>query len=540
MTCHIDNKFYLTTAISYTNGHPHIGHAYEFIISDFIARFYRIRGKDVLFLTGTDEHGQKIERTAKINNRSPIEQCNAIVEKFKELNIRYDVSYDNFIRTTDDVHIDTVKDILERCNNDIYLDKYTGWYDMKEETYINNNDAEIFQYKNKDTGEPLIQMNEQNYFFRLSKYQTAIKEYIESNPNFIFPQCKRTEILNRLQFPLEDISITRTSINWGIPYKDNHVIYVWFDALINYISGCKNIATKEEFKEWWPADVHIIGKDILWFHAVIWLGMLISANIPLPKRILVHDFIIDDKGYKMSKSLGNVVEPMELSTKYPVSVIRYFLLKNTTFESDIKFDYNEVIRCNDNELLPKFGNLVSRVFGLINRYSENFQFHSKSNPLFIIKDEVDVLDQLISDFNIRKYIEYVFDKLNNINKYIGDSKVWQINNNKYNDERNEYDRSCIIKTVTEALFILTHFIYPIMPDVCKNLFEFYITHLNLLYVNDNMKLPLCLQKLSWTNLNDKFYTRKFVTPLLFSIIDADTFNIKKNKNINKKANKTVN
>ena len=301
-------KFYITTAINYTNGSPHFGHAYEAIVADCLARYHRFAGNDVFFLTGTDEHGQKIADTAatQVPPVTPLELCDTYVAEFQSLNKQLNISFDNYIRTTSEKHKELAKLIWTKCAEagDIYLDKYVGWYLKREERFVPETEAKKMNYKDGDT--PLIKTEEPSYFFRLSKYQDQIIKYIQTHPDFIFPNERREEILERLnnkKEPLLDLSISRTSFDWGIdiPEKfkgkpenlkdnvDKHVMYVWFDALTNYLSGvdypCGSVA------KYWPANIHLIGKDIVWFHAVIWPCMLFSAGIQLPHRIICHGFI---------------------------------------------------------------------------------------------------------------------------------------------------------------------------------------------------------------------------------------------------------
>lgn len=295
---HGPEKYYLTTAIAYTNGYPHIGHAYEFLTADVLTRYHRVLGKDCFFLTGTDEHGQKVAASAEKAGRTPIEHCDHYVAAFKHLNTKLLTSYNDFIRTTNPYHEQTSQRLWERCasNGDIYLDAYEGWYNEREEVFVSNTEAEAADFKDPGSGLPLKRVTEESYFFRLSKYCDALIAHIQDNPSFIEPENHRQNILARLQKEgLKDLSISRTSFTWGIPmpanFNQNHVMYVWFDALSNYLSGVHALDEAHPLAGYWPAQHHIIGKDIVWFHCVIWPCMLMSAGVPLPKGITFSDCI---------------------------------------------------------------------------------------------------------------------------------------------------------------------------------------------------------------------------------------------------------
>ena len=325
----INEKFYLTTAIAYTNGYPHIGHAYEFLSSDVIVRYNRLFGKDTYFLTGADEHGQKVAASAEKNGVTPIEHCNKYVNAFKALNQRLGVSYDRYIRTTDASHEDTCRKLWNKCADagDIYLGSYEGWYNEREETFVPENEAELNNYMDPDSGLPLKKVKEESYFFRLSNYATRLIDYIKANPTFIEPAQYRDSILQRLEVEgLKDLSISRTTFTWGITlpegYESNHVMYVWFDALTNYLSGIDALEVRNDthlenvkkLKDYWPASKHIIGKDIIWFHCVIWPCMLLSAKLPLPHGVFSHGFVNAADGRKMSKSYNNTICPNEVDS----------------------------------------------------------------------------------------------------------------------------------------------------------------------------------------------------------------------------------
>ncbi len=321
---HTSETFYLTTAIAYTNGFPHIGHAYEFISADVLSRYHRVLGYDTYFLTGTDEHGQKVAASAEKAGLTPLEHCNKFVDSFKELDEKLCISYSKFIRTTDPYHESTSQKLWKKCADagDIYLDSYEGWYNEREELFVTAVEAEETKFLDPVTGLPLKRVSEESYFFRMSSYCERLVAHIEENPSFIEPESHRNVILGRLRREgLKDLSISRTSFSWGIPvpegFDQRHVMYVWFDALTNYMSGVEALQPDSLLARFWPASKHIIGKDIVWFHCVIWPCMLLSAGLPLPGGVFSHGFVNDEFGRKQSKSLNNTVDPFEVSRALP-------------------------------------------------------------------------------------------------------------------------------------------------------------------------------------------------------------------------------
>jgi methionyl-tRNA synthetase len=333
------SSFYITTAINYTNGPAHMGHAYEAATSDVIARHQRLTtDHPVYFVTGSDEHGQKIAGTAEKEGKTPMEICDKYVTGFQVLNQRIRISNDDYVRTTSARHKRTAQQLWKKCAaaGDIYLDTYVGWYNVREEAFVTETEAAANDYKDPDTGIPYKQVEEESYFFKMSKYNDRLIKYIEvDNPGFIQPEHHKSLILNRLKSEeLRDLSISRTTFDWGIPvpegFHDSHVMYVWMDALSNYLTGVNGLQVNDDGsipgkEKFWPANVHIIGKDILWFHTVIWPCLLMSAEIPLPKVVFAHGFVNDKEGKKMSKSLGNVVDPHDMLDQFHVDTFRWYV-----------------------------------------------------------------------------------------------------------------------------------------------------------------------------------------------------------------------
>ena len=383
------STFYITTAINYTNGPGHMGHAYEAVTSDVIARFQRCVDSNsaVYFVTGSDEHGQKIAEAAEKEQVAPIEICNKYVTGFQVLNQRLLISYDDYIRTTSHRHQRTAQELWIRCANvdDIYLDAYTGWYNVREETFVTDTDATLHNFIDPVSGIPYKRVEEESYFFKMSKYQNQLIEYIETiNPNFIQPITHKNLILQRLKSDtLRDLSISRTTFDWGIPapagFHANHVMYVWMDALSNYLTGVNGLGITTDgdsettsdtsLQHFWPANVHIIGKDILWFHTVIWPCLLFSANVPVPQCVYAHGFVNDKDGKKMSKSMGNVVDPHDMLDIFPaVDTFRWYLCKEAPYGGELSFSEDSMRDMHNADLCGTLGNLIHRATTLCTKY----------------------------------------------------------------------------------------------------------------------------------------------------------------------------
>lgn len=461
-----ENTFYLTTAINYANGSPHIGHAYEAIVADIIARYHRIYGRKVYFLTGTDEHGQKIAQTAASQGLSPIQLCDKYSEEFKALNRRLKITNDYFIRTTDEKHKIIANDILRRCleSGDIYLGYYSGWYNVREETFVPETEAELNNYTDPTTGIPLKKMDEPSYFFKLSKYQDKLINHIKNNPDFIQPSYHQKIILNRLEDELHDLSISRTTFRWGIEmYNDpNHVLYVWFDALTNYISGIND-------DKIWPPNLQIIGKDIMWFHAVIWPCMLMSINYELPKTIFAHGFVHDEDGRKMSKSLGNVINPNDILDKYPSDSFRLSLINQNPFGNDISFGLDKIVSVHNSDLADTIGNLVHRCGIMVEKYCSGYIPDVISLDIFDVHDLLLAIEDCFRLQRIHQAYDIIISKVRDINVFLNDNAPWKIKNSDPCFILRK--RNVIIKSALEAIYVINHYLSPFIPDTSDEIFK---------------------------------------------------------------------
>jgi methionyl-tRNA synthetase len=396
-------EFFITTAIDYPSGRPHMGHAYEKICADAIARYKRLRGFDVHFSTGTDEHGMKIERTARKAGKTPRRFVDGMVVFFKRLCKVLDISYDDFIRTTEPRHVKVAQEIFRRIfdKGEIYKGMYEGLYCVECETYYTNKDLK--DGKCPVHGKEPEEVSEESYFFQMGKYRDRLVEHIKKNTNFIQPESKRNEILNRLNDPLKDLCVSRTSFDWGIPVPidKKHVQYVWMDALINYLSTVGWPAGKSG--KFWPADIHLIGKDIVWHHTVIWGSILMAAGVKPPKTVFVHGFV-KIKGEKMSKSKGAVVDPLELVKTYGTDPLRYFLISEIPFGEDGDFSIESLVTRNNNELADNLGNFINRVLTFI---------HSKSGRHVPKPSGYDDLDRQLME-NLKAYTDKVGRLMDNL------------------------------------------------------------------------------------------------------------------------------
>ena len=424
-------KFYITTPIYYPSGNPHLGHFYSTLICDIIAKWKRktIGKENVFFTTGLDEHGQKIYNNAKLQNKTPQEYTDEIGEKFKNLFDYFDFEYDYFVRTSNEKHKTFVKKMLQKSfdSGDIYLANYSGYYCIGCERYYEEKDLEE-DYNCHIHKTKCEKKNEENYFFKLSKYQDKILELYEKNPNFIVPKSKKKELTNRIKEGLKDISISRKKKNlpYGIdiPFDENHNCYVWFDALFNYVSSLE-INNKNEF---WPSNYHIIGSDISWFHRVYFPAFLMSVGLDISKSVFSHGLILDEMGHKMSKSLKNVIEPKAIAEKYGKEEFKTFLLSNPIFD-DINFSENKMSNFINNKLNNEFGNLVSRTYSMINKYFDGKIEKVENDDKDFSKNFDGFFDKVNSEFeklNYSKILDLIFEKIHFVNSYITQKEPWKI------------------------------------------------------------------------------------------------------------------
>lgn len=470
------DKYYITTAIDYVNNAPHIGTAYEKIGADVLARFHRLQAHDVRFQMGNDEHSSSVKKSADNEGLDPKLFCDRMEEKFtsawKDLNI----SYDGFIRTTDPRHEISVQKLFQLIleKGEIYKDTYEGWYCEPCDAFLTDKDLEGGKCPNHKTKPKWLK--EDNYFFALSKYQDKLLKHIRKHPEFILPEVRRNEVLKMIEMGLNNISVSRSSTDWGIvlPHDTGHVVYVWFDALINYITAVGFGTDGKNFEKWWPADMHVIGKDIIRFHCVIWPAMLMAAGIPLPKTVFAHGFVYF-KGEKMSKSLGNVVTPLDITKRFGADPLRYFLLREAPFGRDADFTWEAFINRYNGDLANGIGNLVSRTIGMADRYlgGEIAPAVDTDGPGDMeLKNKVLSLPDLVLDAMVPKEsgihfnvtLSHIWDGITATDKYINENKPWDL----MKEGRQERVRA-IISNVTEAIRIFTVLMYPFIPATAEKI-----------------------------------------------------------------------
>ncbi|MEO7277927.1 MAG: methionine--tRNA ligase, partial [Sphingomicrobium sp.] len=470
----MSDPFYITTAISYPNGPPHIGHAYEAIAADAIARFQRSRGRDVRFQTGTDEHGLKMAQAARSQGVEPRAFANQMSQLFQEMCDTLNVGYDRFIRTSEEVHYRASQAIWKAMEErgDLYLDRYEGWYSVRDEAYYE--EAELTQgeggEKLSPNGTPVEWTAEESWFFRLSKYQQPLLDLYEANPQFICPDSRRNEVMRFVEGGLNDLSISRTSFDWGVPVPGSpgHVMYVWLDALTNYATGLGFPADTELWRRYWPANVHLIGKDVVRFHAVYWPAFLMSAGIALPNQIYGHGFLLS-RGEKMSKSVGNVVDPIVLADRFGVDALRYFLLREVPFGQDGSYSAEAIVNRSNAELSNSFGNLAQRslsmVFqnldGVIPAKGEAGVDHELLAVVgqAVASEVPEAFERFAFSVGIEAWLRAVFA----CNQYVDAQAPWALR--KSDPER----MSAVLGTLVAAVRLLTQAIAPIIPDSAAKL-----------------------------------------------------------------------
>ena len=483
----MNKHYYITTPIYYPSGKPHMGHAYSSIISDVFARFKKIDGYNVHFLTGTDEHGLKIQRASEENKMKPLEFCNKISKTFKNLCKILNLSNTDFIRTTEDRHKKSVQHLWKELekSGDIYLSKYSGWYSVSDEAFYNEDEIETKDGEkvSVNSGSRVEWVEEESYFFKLSKWQDKLLDYYEKNPNFILPQSRKNEVVSFVKSGLRDLSVSRKSFSWGIkvPSNEEHIIYVWLDALTNYISALKYPDISNElYNNFWPADVHIIGKDILRFHAIYWPAFLLAAKIPLPKRVYGHGWILSGEE-KMSKSKGNILDPLEIIDNYGLDPLRYYLIKEVSFGNDGNISKEKLEDCTNSDLANNYGNFCQRVTAFAEKNCDSkvpdaVEFNDQDkNILNNFSNNIKTIRSYIDDQKLNSYVNFIVNVLFDANKYFNDQEPW----NKKNDKKR---LNTIIYTSLELIRKISIMLYPIIPSsAIKSLSVFSIKEKDILF-----------------------------------------------------------
>lgn len=464
------SRFYVTTPIYYVNDEPHIGHAYTTILADVLARFHRALGDETYFLTGTDEHGQKVQQAAEKRGVDPQQHVDEYVVRFQEKWDALNIQYDQFIRTTQPNHKSVVSYLLQKLWDKglIYKDTYEGWYSVAEERFLTDKEYEEGEWRD------VRRLSETNYWFKMSAYQEDLINYIHDNPDFIQPAFRKNEVLGFLRQELGDLCISRpkSRLSWGIelPFDSEYVTYVWFDALTNYISAIGYPHEEENFQKWWPVDCHLIGKDILTTHAVYWPTMLMAADLPLPKTIFAHGWwLMGDT--KMSKSLGNVVRPLDIANEYGVDALRYFLMREMTPGQDANFTLEAFITRYNADLANDLGNMVNRITKLIGR---NFEYKlpeagenapEDADLIQVVSDLPNKVRDELNQFKVNYAIGHVYEVLREINRYMEDTAPWKLM--KTDKER----AGAVLYNAAEALRLSAAHLYPVMPDKISHLLE---------------------------------------------------------------------
>ena len=472
------NNYYITTPIYYPSAKPHMGHAYSSIIADFFARFKRIQGFNVFYLTGTDEHGQKIERAAKDQNKDPLTFCDEISKTFKNLTTTLNLSNNDFIRTTEERHKKSainIWKILEE-KEEIYLSKYSGWYSVSDEAFYTEDEIETVENVkiSKQSRSTVEWVEEESYFFKLSKWQEPLLKFYEKNQNFILPESRKNEVVSFVKSGLKDLSVSRKSFKWGIPVPSNndHVMYVWLDALTNYLSALNYPNIDDSlYKNFWPADLHLIGKDILRFHAVYWPAFLLAAQITPPKRVYGHGWILSGDE-KMSKSKGNILDPLEIVKTYGLDPLRYYLIKEVSFGNDGNISKEKLESCINSDLANNYGNLCQRVISFCEKNADL----KVGNNINLIEDDIFQLSKFTDNYSniikfvdnqdINSYINFVVERLFAANKYFNDQEPW-------NKKEDKTRLNSIIYTSLELIRKITILLYPIIPQTALKVMKIF-------------------------------------------------------------------
>ena len=483
----MNNKpYYITTAIAYTSRKPHIGNSYEIVLSDALARFKRMQGYDVFFQTGTDEHGQKIEEYAANAGVSPKEYVDGVAAEIKAICDCLNTTYDKFIRTTDKDHEEAVQKIFKKLydKGDIYKSEYEGWYCVPCESFFT--DSQLVDGKCPDCGREVKKEKEETYFFKLSKYQKQLEEYIEANPNFIYPESRKKEMINNFIKPgLQDLCVSRSTFKWGVPvpFDDKHVIYVWIDALSNYITGLgyDTENNSEMFNKYWPADVHIIGKDILRFHTIYWPIMLMALDIPLPKQVFGHPWLLSGND-KMSKSRGNVIYADDLCDRFGVDAVRYYLLSEMPHAQDGTITYETIIERFNSDLANTLGNLVNRTVAMNTKYFDGvIQDSSCTEEIDNELKEMALgtlakVTKLLDTYKVSDALSEIFDLAKRCNKYIDETMPWAL----AKDEEKKARLGTVLYNLLEGIRFIAVLLKPFMPETSDKILEQIGTDVNTL------------------------------------------------------------
>ena len=485
-------KYYISTAIAYTSGKPHIGNTYEVVLADSIARYKRLKGFDVYFQTGTDEHGEKIQIKAEEKGITPKEFVDGVAAEIKNIWNIMNTSYDKFVRTTDKHHEEIVQKIFKKMydKGDIYLGKYEGLYCTPCESFFT--ESQLVDGKCPDCGRDVEPKSEEAYFFRLSKYQDRLIEYIELHPDFIKPESRKNEMINNFIKPgLQDLCVSRTSFNWGIPvdFDPKHVVYVWLDALTNYITniGYDPDGSSEMFSKYWPADLHLIGKDIIRFHTIYWPCFLMSLDLPLPKQVFGHPWLLVGDG-KMSKSKGNVIYADDLVNEFGVDAIRYYLLHEIPYQQDGSLTYDLLIERINSDLANVLGNLVNRTISMVNKYfdgkvSNKNVLDTYDNELISMIQNLDSrIEKKMDNLEIGASLDEIFDVLRRSNKYIDEAEPWVLAKDESKKDRLE----TVLYNLLEAIRVCGIFLSPYLPDTSEKIkTQINNSRSELTYLSDN-------------------------------------------------------
>ena len=475
-TTSVENKFYITTAIAYPNGVPHIGHAYEAIATDALARFQRLDGKDVFFLTGTDEHGLKMAQTAELEKLPIMEVATRNAQRFKDMDERLNVSFDRFIRTTEEQHHRSSQEIWKRMadSGDIYLDSYAGWYSVRDEAYYAEDETVLDEdnVRRGPQGSPVEWVEEKSYFFRLSAYQDKLLRLYQSQPDFIGPDSRKNEVVSFVKSGLRDLSISRTTFDWGVrvPSDPEHVMYVWVDALTNYITGVGFPDEKDPNWRYWPADVHIIGKDIIRFHAVYWPAFLISAGIPVQKRVYAHGFLFN-RGEKMSKSVGNVVDPFNLANQYVVDQMRYFFLREVPFGQDGSYNHEAIVARINADLANDLGNLAQRSLSMIAKQYQGVLpepggFSDNDKAILAQADAmIGLARTAMATQQIHQALNAVWGVVAETNRYFAGEAPWAL------AKTDPARQGTVLYVTAEVIRQVAILAQPVMPTACARLLD---------------------------------------------------------------------